>query len=174
MLCGAIWICTVFIMNIHQGVAMRSDVKFLRDGTSGLREVVEQLGTGTLSKSAQDELKRKPNVILVDQTLVTDDLHSQMSGVMALEARSMWRNDSRQTRNTLINTHRIEKICHVRARGEMAVSKSHQNDLSADRAYTFMPNYLSPRRHRSTLSAGGQPPKSTYYCTHRTEYMYVQ
>ena len=68
-------------MNIHQGVAMRSDVKFLRDGTSGLREVVEQLGTGTLSKSAQDELKRKPNVILVDQTLVTDDLHSQMSGV---------------------------------------------------------------------------------------------
>ena len=65
-----------------------------------------------------------------------------------------------------INTHRIEKTCHVRARGEMAVSKSHQNDLSADRAYSFMPNYLSPRRHRSTLSAGGQPPKSTHYCTH--------
>ena len=49
MLCDAIWIRTVFIMNIHEGVAMRSGVAKLRDGISCLREVGSILGKRPLS-----------------------------------------------------------------------------------------------------------------------------
>ena len=79
-----IWIRTVFIMNIHHGVAMRSDVAHfahLRDGISCLRELGESLGKETISKREQKELKRKVQVIVDAETVVTNDLHSQVSGV---------------------------------------------------------------------------------------------
>ena len=67
MLCDDIWIRAVFIMNIHNAVAMRSDVAHLRDGTSCLREVVENSGKGSLSLTAQKEMKRKLQVLLERQ-----------------------------------------------------------------------------------------------------------
>ena len=82
MLCDDIWIRAVFIMNIHNAVAMRSDVAHLRDGTSCLREVVEGLKKGSLSQSAQKALKRKLQVLVDAQTAIANDLHSQVSGVI--------------------------------------------------------------------------------------------
>ena len=82
MLWDDIWIRAVFIMNIHNAVAMRSDVAHLRDGTSCLREVVEGLKKGSLSQSAQKALKRKLQVLVDAQTAIANDLHSQVSGVI--------------------------------------------------------------------------------------------
>ena len=67
MLRGIVCIRTVFIMNLHHGVAIRSDVARLRDGTSCLREVVENSGKGSLSLTAQKEMKRKLQVLLERQ-----------------------------------------------------------------------------------------------------------
>jgi hypothetical protein len=69
-----IWIRAVFIMNIHNAVALRSDVAHLRDGTSCLREVVESLRKGSLNQSAQRSLKRKLQVLVDAQTAITNDL----------------------------------------------------------------------------------------------------
>jgi hypothetical protein len=102
-----IWIRTVFIMNIHHGVAMRSDVAHfahLRDGISCLRELGESLGKETISKREQKELKREVQVIVDAETVVTNDLHSQVSGVSGTGGSkyvAMRLEDWRQSRNTL-------------------------------------------------------------------------
>ena len=82
MLWDDIWIRAVFIMNIHNAVAIRSDVAHLRDGISCLREVGKMLGKRQLSINAQKELKRKLQVLVDAQTAITNDLHSQVSGVI--------------------------------------------------------------------------------------------
>ena len=68
-------------MNIHEGVAIRSDVAKLRDGTSALRDLLGDYDAAMGSKRKQKDMKRKLQLIMDVQTFATDDIHTHMGAV---------------------------------------------------------------------------------------------
>ena len=68
-------------MNIHGGVAIRSDVAKLRDGNSCLCDVVGVFDAAMGSQRKQKDLKRKLQLIIDVQMAATEGIHTHVGGV---------------------------------------------------------------------------------------------
>ena len=134
-------------MNIHGGVAIRSDVAKLRDGNSCLRDVVGVFDVAMGSQRKQKDLKRKLQLIMDVQMAATEGIHTHVGAVKGTGG-------SEYVAKRLATDAKFASASTLQTESDLWKRLQHMHDTEKEKENSLRGNVMdTPVRARTTSSA---------------------